>query len=305
MSLTEQQLIDRKKGLFGTDAGMLDETSPYNDPYCLYKFKRGEWDDALEPAIHLELGHELEDYVARKYCEKTGSNVFADEATVWNQEHLYNGKPFMGAHVDRWVLPDDADMSKECVHLRSLGAHNCKKILECKTAYTRNRWGKNGSGIIPPNYLSQIKHYCLVLGIHDVDVAVLHLPFPPAIEIHSFSFSQIELDDLLAKEYDMWDRIQTKRPPKMGSSATTNEKLRDEFSGTIEDSTVSSLLVDACIVGTKEIKAGHKDDKATLINLQNNIIAHMGEHEVLVGSDGDIIATFKPDANGVRKLLIK
>jgi hypothetical protein len=31
----------------------------------------------------------------------------------------------------------------------------------------------------------------------------------------------------------------------------------------------------------------------------------MGENEVLVGKDGDIIATFKPDAKGVRKLLIK
>jgi predicted phage-related endonuclease len=288
MSLTDQQLIDRKNGLFGTDASMLDGTSPYNDSYYLYRVKRGEWDDTLEPAIHLELGHELEGYVARKYTERTGTPVTEHKDTIWNKEYLYDGKPFMGAHVDRWCVGT--------LH---------PKILECKTAYTRNRWGQNGSGIIPPNYLSQIKHYCLVLGIHEVDVAVLHLPYPPTIEIHSFNFSQIELDGLLVKEHNMWERIQTGNPPRMGSSATTNEKLRDEFSGTVEDSIASTMLVSAALIASKEIKDEHKEDRATLMELQNLIISHMGENEVLVGKDGDIIATFKPDAKGVRKLLIK
>lgn len=296
MSLTDKQLIDRKNGLFGTDASMLDGTSPYNDSYYLYRVKRGEWDDTLEPAIHLELGHELEDYVARKYMERTGVKVYEDAETYWNHEYTYDGKPFMGAHIDRWVLPKDYVDETDVV---------CDKILECKTAYTRNRWGQNGSGIIPPNYLSQIKHYCLVLGIHEVDVAVLHLPYPPTIEIHSFNFSQIELDGLLVKEHNMWERIQTGNPPRMGSSATTNEKLRDEFSGTVEESIVSNTMVNAAIIASKEIKAEHKEDKDVLIKLQNHIIAHMGENEVLVGKDGDIIATFKPDAKGVRKLLIK
>jgi predicted phage-related endonuclease len=288
MSLTDQQLIDRKKGLFGTDASMLDETSPYNDPYFLYKCKRGEWDDRLDPAIHLELGHELEDYVARKYTEKTGIETRIDDNTTWNGEYLYEGKPFMGAHVDRW-----------CV-----GTKN-SRILECKTAYTRIRWGKNGSGNIPPNYRSQIKHYCLVLGLHEVDVAVLHLPFPPTIEIHSFDFSQIELDDLLTKEYAIWDRIQKGNPPPVGSSATTNEKLRDEFSGSIEDSTVSSEDLDVHLDLIKQVKICKKDQKDYVTAAQNKIIAHMGEYEFLVNGDGDIVATFKPDAKGIRKLLIK
>jgi len=286
MSLTEQQLTDRKKGLFGTDASMLDETSPYNDPYFLYKCKRGEWDDTLEPAIHLELGHELEDYVARAYCQRKSKKVRRDNRTVWCTKHLYEGKPFMGAHVDRVVVGE-------------------KKILECKTAYTRNKWGKDGSGIIPPNYRSQIKHYCLVLGLHKADVAVLHLPYPPTIEIHSFDFSIIELDALLEKEYRMWDMIKRGSAPAMGSSAMTNEKLRDEFSGSIEDTIISNEMVNGALLATQKIKLDHKQQKEVLIELQNQVIAHMGEHEVLVNGEGDEVATFKPDTKGVRKLLIK
>ena len=41
MSLTKQQLKDRKQGLFGTDASMLDGTNVYHDEYYLYKVKRG------------------------------------------------------------------------------------------------------------------------------------------------------------------------------------------------------------------------------------------------------------------------
>jgi predicted phage-related endonuclease len=292
MSLTKQQLTDRKKGLFGTDASMLDETSPYNDPYFLYKCKRGEWDDTLEPAIHLELGHELEEYVVRKYTQRTNNETYIDNNTTWSNEHLYDGEPFMGAHVDRMVVSKDPFVKTDT-------------ILECKTAYTRNKWGKDGSGIIPPNYRSQIKHYCLVLGLHKVDLAVLHLPYPPTIEIHSFDFSDIELDDLLAKEYAIWDRIKDGRPPPMGSSAITNEKLRDEFSGTIEDTIISNDEINCAILATTRIKAEVKGQKEALVELQNHIIGHMGEHEVLVNGEGDEIATFKPDTKGVRKLLIK
>ncbi len=66
MSLTKQQLIERTKGLFGTDASMADDTNDYQDVFWLYKTKRGEWDDKLSPAIHLELGNVVEAYIARK-----------------------------------------------------------------------------------------------------------------------------------------------------------------------------------------------------------------------------------------------
>jgi predicted phage-related endonuclease len=114
MSLTKQQLVARKKGLFGTDASMLDGTNAYHDIFWLYKTKRGEWCDILEPAIHLELGHELEDYVARGYCKRKKKRVRRDNLTRWNKKHLYDGKPFIGSHVDRMVIGE-------------------KKILECKT----------------------------------------------------------------------------------------------------------------------------------------------------------------------------
>ena len=140
MGLTKQQIAERLEGLFGTDASMAENTNDYLDAFWLYKTKRGEWDDRLDPSIHLELGHELEDYVARKYCQRKKKKVRRVNNTVWNQHHLYDGKPFLGSHVDRMIVGE-------------------KKILECKTAYSRNKWGKDGSGIIPLNYRSQIKHW--------------------------------------------------------------------------------------------------------------------------------------------------
>ena len=286
MSLTKQQLIERTKGLFGTDASMADDTNDYQDVFWLYKTKRGEWDDKLSPAIHLELGHELEDYIARKYCERKKKKVRKVNGTVWNQHHLYDGKPFLGSHVDRMVVGE-------------------RKILEIKTAYSRNKWGKDGSGIIPPNYRSQIKHYCLVLGLTKVDLAVLFLPYPPSFEVHTFDFSQMELDDLLEKEYHIWDCIQRGIEPEVGCGQSTNAKLREEFSGSEDEVVVSTKEINKSVDQLRQIKADMKQLKSDQTIYLNQIIHHMKENETLVNHQGDEIATFRPDSKGVRKLLTR
>ena len=286
MSLTKQQLKDRKKGLFGTDASMADGTNDYHDEYYLYKVKRGEWDDRIEPAPHLDIGHELEDYIARSYTKRTGNKVRRDNRTVWSKKHLYNGKPFMGCHVDRRVVGK-------------------KRILECKTAYSRNKWGKDGSGIIPLNYRSQIKHYCLVLGIHEADLAVLFMSFPPTLEIHSFDFSDIELHSLLAKERTIWNKILLGIEPDVGYTLSTNHKLREEFPESSEDLIISTTDINKAVNELKDIKSGIKDLSEAKLRHANKIIHHMKEGGVLVDHEGDEIATFKTDSKGVRKLLIK
>jgi predicted phage-related endonuclease len=286
MSLTKQQLVARKKGLFGTDASMLDGTNVYHDIFWLYKTKRGEWCDILETAIHLELGHELEDYVARGYCKRKKKRVRRDNLTRWNKKHLYDGKPFLGSHVDRMVIGE-------------------KKILECKTAYSRNKWGKDGSGNIPLNYRSQIKHYCLVLGLHKVDLAVLFLPYPPSLEIHSFDFSSMELDALLEKEYHIWDCIQRGIEPEVGGTMATNSKLREDFSGSEDDLVVSTEGISKAVKRLNTVKHGIKRLNGEKLKYANRIILHMKESEALVDHQGEFIATFKSDSKGVRKLLTK
>ena len=286
MSLTKQQLVQRKKGLFGTDASATNGTNEYHDAFWLYKTKRCEWSDVLPPAIHLELGHELEDYVARKYCELKRVKVRKCNRTVWSKKHLYEGQPFIGAHVDRMVVGK-------------------KKILECKTAYSRTKWGTNGSGQIPSNYRSQIMHYCLVLGLHKVDLAVLHLPFPPKLDIHSFDFSQMELNDLLEKEYHIWDCIQRGIEPEVGGGLETGKQLREEWAESESDVVVSTLGVNKDVVTLATIKADIKSLTSEKTQHINRIMHHMKEKESLVNHEGDQIASFKPDSRGVRKLIIK
>ncbi len=130
-----------------------------------------------------------------------------------------------------------------------------KKILECKTAYSRGKWGKDGSGMIPLNYRSQIKHYCLVLGLTQADLAVLFLPYPPSFEVHTFDFSQLELDDLLDKEYHFWDCIQRGIEPGVGGGLSTNAKLREEFSGSEEEVVISTIEINKSVEELKNIKA--------------------------------------------------
>ncbi len=286
MGLTKQQLSDRMMGLFGTDASCADGTNDYHDAFWLYKTKRLEWSDSLAAAIHLELGHFLEPYVSDKYCKRKKVKVRRSNNTIWSTKHLYNGKPFMGAHVDRMVVGQ-------------------KKILECKTAYSRAKWGKDGSGQIPPNYRSQIKHYCLVLGVSKVDLAVLHLQFPPELNIHSFDFSEMELNDLLEKEYHLWDCIQRGIEPEVGGGIETGKQLRDEFSGSVDDVVVSTVQINKDVDKLGNIKKDIKDLTASKNEHINRIMRHMEENEVLIDHHGDQIATIKPDSKVIIKLLKK
>ena len=286
MSLTKQQLIARTKGLFGTDASSANNTNDYHDAFWLYKTKRCEWSDVVAPAIHLELGHELEDYVARLYSKRKRVKVRKSNRTIWSKKHLYNGKPFMGAHVDRMVV-------------------GMKKILECKTAYSKAKWGKDGSGQIPLNYRSQIMHYCLVLDLHKVDLAVLHLQFPPELHIHSFDFSDLELNGLLEKEYHIWDCIQRGIEPEVGGGILTNKQLREEWAESESDIAVSTLGVNKDVVLLGQLKSDIKQLNDAKTQHINRIIHHMKSKESLVNHEGDQIATYKPDSRGVRKLMIK
>jgi len=144
-----------------------------------------------------------------------------------------------------------------------------------------------------------------VLGIHEADLAVLFMGFPPTLEIHSFNFSHIELDALLEKEKAIWDCITKGIEPDVGYTLSTNQKLREEFPESSEDLIISTTDINKAVNELKDIKSGIKDLSEAKLRHANKIIHHMKEGGILVDHEGDEIATFKTDSKGVRKLLIK
>lgn len=134
----EEWLKLRKTGIGGSDAGTVCGLDPYGSLMKLYHDKTSDKTEELDSEA-VRQGHDLEDYVARRFMEATGLKVRRSNFMYRSQEY-----PFMIADVDRLVTGEDAG-------------------LECKTtsAYNADKW-KDGN--IPLHYAMQCYHYMAVTG---------------------------------------------------------------------------------------------------------------------------------------------
>ena len=104
----EEWLVYRRSGIGGSDAGAIAGLNPYSTAYSAYLDKLGEAEPITETEA-MRQGMELEEYVAKRFCEHTGKRVKRCEYILRSKAH-----PFMLADVDRLVVGENA-------------------VLECKT----------------------------------------------------------------------------------------------------------------------------------------------------------------------------
>jgi putative phage-type endonuclease len=140
----------RRRGIGGTDAAAILGLSPWATPLTVWLDKRGELkprDDA--EAEWLWWGRNLEDLLARRYCETTGRQVFNPGKILEHREH-----PFLIGTPDRLCM-------------------NERRGLDLKTARRDDGWGAPGTDDIPAVYVAQMCHYMAVTDYDRWDVAVL------------------------------------------------------------------------------------------------------------------------------------
>ncbi len=176
----------RRTGIGGSDAGAVCGLNPYSSPMKVYQDKicdmpeeqnsgemtensgTGETNEAVRQ------GHDLEDYVARRFMEATGLKVRRS-----NYMYRSLANPFMIADVDRLIAGEDAG-------------------LECKTvsAYNADKW-KDGE--IPMHYIVQCYHYMAVTGKRTWYIAAVILG-------REFLYRKLEWDDGLIKRLTETER---------------------------------------------------------------------------------------------------
>ena len=149
----EDWLQWRKKGIGGSDVAAALGLSPYRTARDLFYDKIGVEMSVEEEdkSIMFEIGHLLENVVAKIFAKKTGFQVFEDH--MMYQHPLF---PFMVADVDRFILLPDGK----------------RGLLECKTAHydTQFKWA---NGAVPRHYELQVKHYMSVMNIDVAYIACL------------------------------------------------------------------------------------------------------------------------------------
>ena len=137
---------------------------------------------------YMEWGVRLEEVVARKYAEKTKRTVRRHQRLILHPEY-----PFIGGHIDRWVIDKD------------LG----RGVLEIKT--TSPRFADAWEGEPPAAVQVQLQHYLMVTDCQWGSIAALI----GGQKFVSFDVRRNEafIASLLKREIEFWHHVQEGIPP--------------------------------------------------------------------------------------------
>jgi putative phage-type endonuclease len=275
--ITEEQRQDRKNYIGGSDIAVILGLSPYKTPYQLYLEKKGHaepepetpyqyWGTRLEPILR-------EEFEKRNF-------VSIEEPKDTKCHPLY---PFLRGNLDGWIREWD-------------------EIFEAKTtlAYNRDKWGEDGSKIIPPEYIVQVAFYCSIMNCPTAHIAVLI----GGNDYRELIYKRDE--DLENKIIDeackFWQSLQDNTPPN--PTNVTDLKLRfpqEKSEKKLQiNNEISNLLTSLSEI-KDEIKYFQEMEEKTKFNVLN----FMQDAEVLVDENGTYLASWKANKKGTRTFLIK
>ena len=186
----------------GSDIAKVMGLSRWGTPLSLWAEKTGKIPPKdLSNVEAVELGNDLEDFVANKFSQKTGKAVRRSPKVYQHPQYSY-----MVAHIDRLITGSD-------------------ELLECKTCsfFKKDEWEGEE---IPQEYILQVMWYLGITGRRIGHIAVL-------IGGQSFKYKQIEFDSELFDKMvdaakDFWQHVQDDTPVDI--VATDDETLKDLYS---------------------------------------------------------------------------
>ena len=198
----ESWLKYRKQGIGGSDAGAVCGLNPSRTAIQVYYDKTSDLIEDVDNEA-MRQGRELEEYVARRFCEASGKKVRRANAMFYDEKN-----PFMIADVDRMIVGENAG-------------------LECKTAspYSEEKWRDDK---IPLSYQLQCYHYMSVCNADAWYIAVL-------IYGRDFKYYRIERDDevienLIRIEKEFWNEYVLKQViPDPDGSKTADVAIAERF----------------------------------------------------------------------------
>jgi len=183
-------LIERQKGIGGSDAGTAIGVNPWKSPYILYLEKTGARvpeDISDKPAV--KRGVRLEPEIIKWVKEDLGITIRKDNHTHISKEH-----PFLFCHNDGTVV----------------GTHRIAEI-KAPSLHMREFWGEAGTDSVPQYYLAQGVHALAIQPeMEGVDYFAY---FDPDILHFKLERKKSLIDAYIGKVNNFWDHVLNEIPP--------------------------------------------------------------------------------------------
>lgn len=194
----EDWLRIRKQGIGGSDAGAICGLNPFCSPFSVYADKRGLLPEKQETEA-MRIGNDLEDYIAKRFTEKTGKKVKNCNFVLQHPKHA-----FMLGDVDRLVVGENAG-------------------LECKSTNAFNKTNFEKADI-PTHWYTQCVHYMAVTGAEKWYLAVLVL----GVGFYDFVIerNEEEINALINIENEFWENLIEGIEPDPDGRPETSEVIK-------------------------------------------------------------------------------
>lgn len=201
----EEWLLERRKGIGGSDASVILGINKWRTPFELWLDKTGQVPVSESGSEAAYFGSLLEDIVAKEFEIRSGKKVRRRKAMLRHPKH-----DFILANVDRMIVGE-------------------KAILECKTtsAYNLKEWEDDE---IPDSYIVQVQHYLGVLGPEYKKAY-----FAVLIGGNKFVWKEIERDDeliamIFQAEIEFWnEKVLGGKAPVLDGSSAAEEYLKQRY----------------------------------------------------------------------------
>lgn len=256
-------MLDRKKGLGGSDIPVLLGLSKWKSPLDLYLEKTNSSFSAPrtdEGNNILNMGKELEPYVTKLYETNTLGMIENKQLVVYHSDHK-----FLWGTID--------------------GMHN-NFVFEAKTTNSRVSEWRTG---IPDYIKAQVAYYSHLLNSDGAKVAVL---FRDSGEFYIYDYERDEEKEkeIIKAALDFWERVQTGNPPE----ATTYKEAQMLYKEEDKDKKVVASPEDEdMVLKLMELKEEIKE-KEKAVDLLKTFICHsLGDAPVLEDSLGNHLVTWK------------
>ena len=256
----DQWLENRKSGIGGSDAGAIMGVNPYRGAYSVWADKLGKT-DPVDDNEALRQGRDFEDYVARRFAEKTGLRVRREygmlRSDVW---------PWMVANIDRRIIGERAG-------------------LECKTS--RDVYMKRyKNGDFPLEYYCQCLHYMAVTGWDKWYLAVLVY----GTDLLTFEIKREDVEDdigaLIKAEDSFWhEYVMPERQPLPDGLESTTKALGAVWADSAPDMAVDADdETDALLSRLCGLKRERKTLDDQIAEAENMVKARMQDAEEMRGT---------------------
>lgn len=266
----------RRNGIGASDAASVLGIDPWRTPLELWLEKVGlsqKQDDRFGTPMYW--GNLLESAVADAYQDFMGVKVRKSLTTLKHKQH-----EFIVCHLDRKI-------------------EGKRKILECKTSFSRDKWGETGTDEVPFNYLIQVQHQMAVTGYEEADIAVL-------IAGSEFRYYPVQRDEDIIKriieaENEFWHEhvLSDVAPePSCRKDVQLLYAANNELAIDADNETVNA------VEQLSQLKSQSKENEKQQEKLEDQITLFMKDATSLQYFGKEIVS-WKADKNGKRQLRVK